>query len=212
MRRAVVIGGNGNIGTAVSRHLESLNYECFIPPGDATEPGYYDNVPADIDAAIYLPGISILAPITELTNDNWETVIRVNLTGAFLLAKHVFHGLQEREGCFITISSILSQHPYPNRVAYAAAKCGLEGLTRGLAVEGLFTHCIRLGHLATFTSSWPKNRKVLEAVQERTPSKRLVTAEEVASYIGWLTEGGCKAVSGSVIDFDPAFCINRWPL
>ena len=116
----------------------------------------------------------------------------------------------------MAISTINTLHPYPRRAAYAASKAGLEGLVRELAVEwgahGIATHAIRLGHLAGLMKTTPANPALLAAVKERTPSHSLIAPEEVAKYLVWVAEGGAQSISGSIIDFDPAYTINRWPL
>ena len=101
-------------------------------------------------------------------------------------------------------------------MAYAATKSALEGLTRELAVEwgehGISTHCLRLGHLSKLMKTTEFNPKMFPIIQKRIPSGRLIEPEDVASYILWLAEGGAKAVSGTVIDFDPAYIINIKPI
>jgi NAD(P)-dependent dehydrogenase (short-subunit alcohol dehydrogenase family) len=212
MRKAVVIGATGNIGFTVCDTLIANDYQITQLCGDAREELTFNKLPSKIDLALYLPGKNVISSIEDLELKDWKKIIAINLTGAFLLAKHAAKRLKESNGCFISISSILSQHPYPDRSAYAVSKAGLETLTRCLAVEGILSHCIRLGHLDSYTKSWPKNPQVLKAVKDKTPSHRLPTREDVANYILWLVQGGCKAVSGSTIDFDAGYCINRWPL
>jgi len=63
-----------------------------------------------------------------------------------------------------------------------------------------------------FIRSSPPNKVLLEAVKQKTPNGKLIDPGEVAKYILWLSEGGAQFVSGSVIDFDPAYTLNRWPL
>jgi NAD(P)-dependent dehydrogenase (short-subunit alcohol dehydrogenase family) len=117
---------------------------------------------------------------------------------------------------FIVISSIMTTHPYPGRAAYTASKAALEGLTRELAVEwgryGISANCIRLGHLGSLMKTTSANPGLLNAVKDHTPMKHFVEAKDVAAYIIWLAEGGSRSVSGTIIDFDPAYVINRWPL
>ncbi len=107
-------------------------------------------------------------------------------------------------------------NPYPKRLAYSASKTGLEGFMRSLAVEwgaaNIFTHCIRLGHLATIMKSSTMDPKLLDVVRVNTPSGKLIPPEAVADYIVWLANGGSQWVSGSVLDFDAAYTINRNPL
>lgn len=220
-KTAVIIGATGNIGSAVVKKLRELNYDIDSvwltnDRPDSTKSSSYANLPKKIDVAIYIPGLNIVKPLVNLEENEWDRVMDVNLRGAFLFAKAAFPALKAAgNSCFLTISSILTHHPYPDRTAYAAAKAGLEGLTRSLAVEwgshGISTHCIRLGHLSGFMKSSPSNPALLDAAKKNTPGNVLLEASDVASYVSWLASGGCKAVNGSVIDFDPAYCINRWP-
>ena len=219
---AVVIGATGNLGRAVVLELENSGFSIDATWNasdrpDATNPNSYLKLPKRVDAAIYLAGINVVKDIEVLSEDDWDRVLNVNLRGAYLFAKAVLPSLKNgSDATFITISSIMATHPYPGRTAYATAKAGIEGLTRALAVEwgpyGIATHSIRLGHLVGLMKSTVANPQLLAAVKESTPSGHLIEPNEVAKYINWLCTGGAKAVSGSVIDFDPAYTLNRWPL
>jgi|GEM_PF-1716799 NAD(P)-dependent dehydrogenase (short-subunit alcohol dehydrogenase family) len=218
---AVIIGASGNLGQALVKKLRAAGYQ--IDPVwltekhlDATKEESFLKLPPVIHLAVYLAGVTHSHPVDEMPLTDWQRVINTNLTGAFLLAKHAFSGLKKGRGTFITISSINATHPYPNRIAYAASKSALEGLTRELAVEwgqyGISTHCLRLGHLSKLMKTTEFNPKMFPLIQKRIPSGRLIEPEDVASYIHWLAEGGARAVSGSVVDFDPAYMINAKPV
>lgn len=221
-KTAVVVGATGNLGGEICATLKSRGYDldqAWLSENrpDATKAASYAKLPSKIHAAIYVAGVNIVAPIETLTEEQWDKVMDVNLKGAFLFAKGALAGLKAAApSTFVTISSIMVTHPYPNRAAYASAKAGIEGLTKALAVEwgryGIASHSIRLGHLEGLMKSTPPNPKLLEAVKARTPLKRLIQPKQVAEYIGWLVDGGSSAVSGSVLTFDPAYTINRWPL
>lgn len=219
---AAVIGATGNLGKAVCAHLNDRGWsfdERWLTTDhpDAAVARSYEPPPTDLRAVIYLPGVNVVSDVRSLTLGAWDRSIDVNLSGAFLAARANYPALKaSAPSCFITVSSIMTTHPYPGRAAYAAAKAGLEGLTRALAVEwgpdGISTHCIRLGHLSSLMASTPASDGLLEAVQAKTPGGLLIEPAAVAEYIGWLVAGGCASVSGSVIDFDPGYTINRWPL
>ncbi|MBI2108820.1 MAG: SDR family oxidoreductase [Parcubacteria group bacterium] len=221
-KNAVVVGATGNLGGAIAKTLTHAGYSVHPTwltedHPDATKEESYQDLPNTIHVAIYCPGANIVKETESLSLDEWNHVLAVNLTGAFLFARAAFPRMKKAgHSTFITISSINVTHPYPRRVAYVASKAGLEGLTRELAVEwgqfGIATHCIRLGHLSKFMKATPPNPEFLKAVSQKIPSGRFIEPEDVASYVIWLAEGGAKAVSGSVIDFDPAYMINRNPL
>jgi 3-oxoacyl-[acyl-carrier protein] reductase len=221
-KTAVVVGATGNIGKAVCKALSDTGYaldpvwtDANHP--DATKAESYSKLPKKIDIAVYLAGVNRVAKAEELTEQVWDEVMNVNLRGAFLFAKEAFPALKAAgRSCLVTVSSIMVTHPYPGRLPYATAKAGLEGMMRALAVEwgqyGIATHALRLGHISGLMKTTVTNPKLLDAVKQHTPLNKLILPEEVASYIVWLAQGGCHSVSGSVIDFDPAYTINRWPL
>lgn len=219
---AVVVGATGNIGGALVRALSSEGYE--IDPTwlgadhpDVRDPSSYEHLPPKIDLAVYLAGITHNDAAEELSEEKWDEVIDINLKGAFLFAKAAFPAMKAaKQSAFIAMSSINATHPYPRRIAYSASKAGIEGLVRELAVEwgkyNIATHAIRLGHLSGVMKSSVMNAAVLDAVKAKIPSGKLIPPEAVADYIVWLGKGNAQYISGSIIDFDPAYMINRFPL
>jgi NAD(P)-dependent dehydrogenase (short-subunit alcohol dehydrogenase family) len=222
MKTAVIVGATGNLGSAIVKVLEEAGYQIdpvWNSPDhpDATKASSYKNLPDTIDLAVYAPGLNIVKNTESLTEEEWDNVMNVNLKGAFLFAQAAFPAMKKSgNATFVAISSIMVTHPYPYRVAYTASKAALEGLTRTLAVEwgqyGIRAQSIRLGHLSGLMKTTKTNPQLLEAVKKNTPEGYLIPASDVASYVLWLAEGGSKAVNGGVIDFDPAYTINRWPL
>jgi len=205
LKNALVVGVTGNIGTALCPILEKKGFRVFSGIG----------VPDTIHSIIYLAGINHVGPIEETSDKILDDIVRINLTGPVIIARDLSQRLTNGSS-FIVISSIMATHPYPHRSLYAMTKAGLEGLTRALAVEwgerGISTYCIRLGHLDKFMRSSEPNPDLLRAVRNSTPSKRLVKSEEIASLIADLSDNVCPAMSGSVIDFDYGYTLNRYPL
>ncbi len=219
---AVVVGATGNIGIAVVRALSKEGYDIDSTwlgsdRPDVRNPSSYKHLPPKINLAVYLAGITHSDAAEELSEEKWDEVIDINLKGAFLFAKAAFPAMKAAEqSAFVAMSSINATHPYPRRIAYSASKAGIEGLVRELAVEwgkhGIATHAIRLGHLSGIMKSSIINPAVLAAVKAKIPSGKLIPPEAVANYIIWLGKGNAQYVSGSIIDFDPAYMINRFPL
>lgn len=219
---AVVVGATGNIGKALVQLLSQEGYA--IDPiwlgddhPDVRNPSSYAHLPPKIDLAVYLAGITHNDAAEELSEEKWDEILDINLKGAFLFAQAAFPAMKAAGlSAFVAMSSINATHPYPRRVAYSASKAGVEGMVRELAVEwgkhGIATHGIRLGHLSGIMRSSVINTAVLDAVKAKIPSGKLIPPEAVANYIVWLGEGNAQYVSGSIIDFDPAYMINRFPL
>lgn len=222
-KTAVVIGATGNLGSAITAALEKAGYEIDrtwigTDHPDATLAESFAHLPLRIDMAVYAPGTSVIKPIQELTEAEWDEVMNVNLKGAFLFARAAFVALKAAKGVFVAVSSMNSLHPYPNRSVYSASKAGLEGLVKELAVEwgehGISTHAIRLGPLDKLMKvvKTQANPAVLEATRKRLPQHELIPAEAVADYIVALGSGFAPWVTGSSIDFDAGFTLNAYPL
>ena len=201
----VVTGSTGNIGKALCPILEKRGFKVFSGL----------SLPETIHSIIYLAGISHVGPIETTSDTLLDEIVRVNLTGPFVLARDLSPRLTDGSS-FILISSIMATHPYPHRSLYAMTKAGLEGLTRALAVDwgerGISTYCVRLGHLDRMMRTSEPNDELLRSVRNHTPSRSLVTRGEIASFIADLCDNRFPAMSGSVIDFDYGYCMNRYPL
>ncbi len=222
-KTAVVVGATGNLGSAIVNALQKAGYEIDqtwtkADRPDATFASSYGNLPERIDLAVYAAGTSVIKPVQEFAEEEWDEVMNVNLRGAFLFARAAFRGLKAAKGTFVAISSMNSLHPYPNRAAYTASKAGLEGLVRELAIEwgeeGISTHAIRLGPLNKLMKAVRSqaNPAMLEATKKRLPQHELIPAEAVADYIVALGNGIAPWVTGACIDFDAGFSINAYPL
>jgi NAD(P)-dependent dehydrogenase (short-subunit alcohol dehydrogenase family) len=97
-----------------------------------------------LDGLVNNAGIASPArvPLTELSLDTWERILRVNLTGAMLMAKHAAPHLEQRRGSIVNIASTRALQSEPNTEAYSASKGGLLALTHALAIS--FAHRIRV--------------------------------------------------------------------
>jgi NAD(P)-dependent dehydrogenase (short-subunit alcohol dehydrogenase family) len=88
-----------------------------------------------LDVIVNNAAIDITVPIAKLDAADWERVVRTNLTGPFLLAKHACAALRERGGHIVNIASTASKRAWPNAAAYHATKWGLLGLSHALHAE-----------------------------------------------------------------------------
>ncbi len=221
MKSAIVVGARGNIGAALSRVLAASGYALdkqWLNDArpDVRDPAAFDAVPDVVDLAVYVAGINQVKPVSDLSSDEWDEVLDINLSGAFRFVKSIEQSLRRSpDPHLVFMSSIMVTHPYPNRTAYAASKGGLEALCRALAVEwGEFctTYALRLGHVEGLMKSTKAAPGLLDRVRERTPGGKLLNPESIASFIVNAHAGGHHQLNASIISMDSGYTMNRWPV
>ena len=153
-------------------------------------------------------GIQRLGGLLTQTADDWDAVHATNLKGAFLCAQAVARRMVERRaGVIINISSAAGIIPFEGRIAYAAAKGGLNMLTRSLASE-LAPHGIRVNAVAPTFVETDLGRKTLDrpgvraSLQERIPLGRVATTADVAGMVRYLVSDEAAFVTGTVVPVD----------
>jgi 3-oxoacyl-[acyl-carrier protein] reductase len=145
-------------------------------------------------------------PLEETSEDGWRASVEGNLTATFLTLKSVLPGMKERRtGSIITISSFAGHRPHPRApMPYAAAKAGIEILTKELAVQvgpsGIRANCI-----APETILTERNKERIPEEQQRAligmhPITRLGTPEDVAQAALFLASDQSSWISGIVVD------------
>lgn len=153
-----------------------------------------------VDILVNNAGGTNAAPVTTLTLEDWQSVIAYNLTATFLLSQAVLPGMIERGwGRIISISSNIGQRGVANLAHYAAAKAGMMGFTRCLAIEaaphGVIATCVAPGPIATdsFYESPPAMREERMAqvplhrpasLEEIVPTVLLLAGEQGSYYVG----------------------------
>ncbi|MGP3987266.1 SDR family NAD(P)-dependent oxidoreductase [Streptomyces sp. 3N207] len=167
-----------------------------------------------IDAVVAGAGNLERRPAAELDLGSWQRHLDIHLTGSFLLARAAFRWLSAAHGCVVTIASVGSAFGIPRRVAYAAAKSGIVGLTRTLAAEwgphGVRVNAVAPGYVNTEMvrsglAAGALNRGALLA---RTPLRRLAEPDEIAAAIGFLVSPEAGFVSGAVLPVDGGLTID----
>jgi 3-oxoacyl-[acyl-carrier protein] reductase len=157
-----------------------------------------------IDVLVNNAGVIIVSPFSELTEEMWDRMVDVNLKGPYLCSKEVAPiMLNQKKGKIINISSVsgLAQRTALGNVAYAAAKAGVIGLTRSLAVN-LSPHinvnaiCPGLTETDMATSLPPERNKM---VIEETPLKRIGKPEDLAYAVLFLASDESDFITGEVI-------------
>jgi 3-oxoacyl-[acyl-carrier protein] reductase len=143
-------------------------------------------------------------PVVEYPIEEWERVLRVNLTGPFLCCRALGgHMVKNKYGRIVNVSSIAGKEGNPNAVAYSAAKAGVISLTKSLGKElardGIVVTCVTpaAGRTAILEQSTPQH---VEYMVAKIPMGRLVEPEEVAALVCWLASEECSFSTGAVFD------------
>jgi len=187
-------------GIAVSKWNVGDHQECL----DAVAAIEADHGPVDI--LVNNAGITRDATIMKMTFEQWDEVIRVDLTGCFNMAKACFPGMRTRGwGRIVNIGSVNGQGGQIGQVNYAAAKSGIHGFTKSLAMEGarygVTANAIAPGYIATeMLATIPDN--VMEKIVAQIPIGRLGQPDEIARGVVFLVSEDAAFVTGSTLSIN----------
>jgi 3-oxoacyl-(acyl-carrier-protein) reductase len=178
--------------------------------GDAAEVGKLaaevKETLGDIDILVNNAGITRDRSFKKMTQEMWDAVIAVNLTGPFVVTKQFIDGMSERGwGRVINISSIVGEVGNFGQANYAASKAGLIGFTKTLAREyarkGVTVNAVAPGFIKTrMLQDVPE--KAIEAVINMTPVGRLGEAVEIAAGVAFLASPAASYITGHVLDIN----------
>ncbi|WP_091736132.1 acetoacetyl-CoA reductase [Phenylobacterium immobile] len=159
-----------------------------------------------IDVLVNNAGITRDGVFHRMTSEQWSDVIRVNMDSLFNMTRQVIEGMREREwGRIVNISSINGQKGQIGQTNYSAAKAGMIGFTKALALEnarkGVTVNCIAPGYIDTdMVASVPE--QVLKGIIAQIPVGRLGTGEEIADMVAFLAGERAGYVTGSTLSLN----------
>jgi acetoacetyl-CoA reductase/3-oxoacyl-[acyl-carrier protein] reductase len=167
-----------------------------------------------LDILVNNAGITADKPILKMSNEDWDKVLRVNLSGAFYMSKPTLEHMIERgSGRIVNISSIIGQMGNIGQANYAASKSGMFGLTMTLAREAaqalakadklhdnglnVTVNCVAPGFIETdMTADVPE--KAIEAIMKQIPLARMGRPDEVARMVHFLCADASSYITGQV--------------
>jgi NAD(P)-dependent dehydrogenase (short-subunit alcohol dehydrogenase family) len=244
-KRIVITGGASNIGLAIARAFAAAGDRVFICDIDAsalakaTADGSMGGALCDItdpaqverfyvNAVAAMGGIDVLVnntgvpgptkPLEDIDLDEWDHVLNVNLTGAFLMCRAAIPHLKQSEApSVIFMSSVSGRMGHPNRSPYATTKWGIIGLMKTLSRE-LGKYAIRCNAILPGAVDNERARKVIlaslgrevddveaavkEGLASRQSITQLVPMEAIASLAVYLASDASKLISGQAIPID----------
>ncbi len=230
-KKALVTGATGGLGGAIARALHARGADVAISGtrqealdalagelGERVHPlianlGDMEAVEALVPAAEgAMGGLDILvnnAGITRdglfmrMKDDDWDTVLAVNLTAAFRLSRAAVKGMMRRRyGRIVNIGSVVGTTGNPGQGNYAASKAGLIGMSKALAQEvasrGITVNTVSPGFIASPMTD-ALNDKQREAILANVPAGRLGAGEDVASAVLYLASDEAAYVTGQTL-------------
>lgn len=228
---ALVTGASGGIGSEIARALHAqgatvglsgtrkealdglaseLGERTHVLPCNLSDGEAVDALPKQAEEA--MGGMDILINNAGLTRDNifmrmkdeeWEEVIRVNLTAAFRLSRGVMRGMMKRRwGRIIGITSVVGVTGNPGQANYAASKAGMIGMTKSIAQEvasrNITANCIAPGFIGSaMTDALNEDQKA--RILSTIPADRLGDAREIASAAVYLASDEAAYVTGQTL-------------
>ncbi|QFT93362.1 3-oxoacyl-[acyl-carrier-protein] reductase FabG [Roseovarius sp. THAF9] len=230
-KTALVTGASGGIGGEIAKALHGagatvglsgtrveplealageLGERAHVLPCNLSEPDAVDALPKQ--AAEAMGGIDILVNNAGITRDQifmrmsdeeWQSVIDVNLTATMRLCRGVMRPMMKaRWGRIINISSIVGATGNPGQVNYAASKAGMVGMTKSIAYEvasrGITANAVAPGFIATaMTDKLTDEQK--DKINAQIPTARMGTPEEIAAAVLYLASPEAGYVTGATL-------------
>ena len=225
-RVVLVTGGSKGIGRGIAARLSAAGHRVAatyrsgdVPEGvlgvecDVTDPGQVETAFGEVEAAlgpvevvIANAGITRDGLVLRMSDDDWEAVLRTNLTGAFRVARRAARPMiRARFGRIVFISSVVGQLGSAGQVNYAASKSGLVGLARSLARElgsrGVTANVVAPGFIETdMTAELTEDLKGKYA--EQIPLGRMGTVDDIAAVVEFLVSDEAGYVTGALVPVD----------
>lgn len=243
MRCAVVTGAGSGIGAACARRLAAAGHAvvlsgrraeplhavangleaAVVVPGDVGDPAHVVALAGaaceafgGIDALVLNAGIGESRPAGEETVEGWDTVLRTNLTGAFLVARSALPALVERKGAIVAVASVNAWRAGPGWAAYCTSKAGLVMLAQSIARDygpaGVRANAVLPGWVRTAMGD-----EDMDAVAEQygvdrdgayalthahVPLRRPAEADEIAEVVAFLVSDAARYVTGAAVPVD----------
>jgi NAD(P)-dependent dehydrogenase (short-subunit alcohol dehydrogenase family) len=164
-----------------------------------------------LDGLVNNAGVNAYFDAVAMTEQDWDSVFAVDLKAAWMLAKAALPGLIERRGAIVNISSIQARLTLRGFFPYAAAKAGLEGLTRSLALDyasvGVRANAIAPGYTDThLVQEWlglqDDPAATLESVLASIPLGRMADPREIGNAVVFLLSDHASAITGATLAVD----------
>jgi NAD(P)-dependent dehydrogenase (short-subunit alcohol dehydrogenase family) len=217
---ALVTGAGGGIGSATVSAFEAAGaqvsgvdreVEVSDPSATASAVGAVVRRFGALHILVNAAGVALRGPALEVTLDEWDRVLAVNLRGTFFACQAAARTMARADGgSIVNVASELAFVGVADRSAYIASKAGVAGLTRALAVEwaplGIRVNAVAPGLTRTPMTA-DLSAEDVEAYRRLTPDQRVAEPADIAAAIVFLASDASRHVVGQVLTVDGGFSI-----
>lgn len=230
-KNALITGASGGIGGAIAKALHGAGatvtlsgtrqgpldelaaelcdrvhvLTCNLSDAAAVDalPKQAADLMGSVDILINNAGITKDNLFMRMSDDEWSSVLEVNLTSTMRLCKGVIRGMMKaRWGRIVNISSIVGATGNPGQANYAASKAGMVGMSKSIAYEvasrGITVNCVAPGFIATaMTDKLTDDQK--EKINVQIPAARMGTPEEIAAAVLYLASNEAGYTTGATV-------------
>ena len=180
---------------------DSENVKSFIKNTLASE---------SVDILINNAGINIVADATEISDDDFQEIQKINVHGPFLLAQAFGKKMIEKKwGRIVNIASIWSIVTRPGRLSYSTSKMALLGINKTLAIEwakhNVLVNCVSPGFTLTELTATTNTKEELKIIENKIPQNRMAMPEEIANGVLFLSSQLNSYMTGQNITIDGGY-------
>ncbi|MBJ7415856.1 MAG: 3-oxoacyl-[acyl-carrier-protein] reductase [Niveispirillum sp.] len=231
-KTALVTGASGGIGAAIARTLHAkgakvalhgtkvealealaaeLGENAVVVPANLSDPAQVEELfkkaeaalGGTVDILVNNAGLTRDGLVLRMKDEDWDSVINVNLTAGFRLARAAVKGMMKRRwGRIIGITSVVGVTGNPGQVNYAASKAGMIGMSKALAQEvatrGITVNTVAPGMIATAMTDVLTDAQK-EGMNSRIPAGRLGTPDDIAAAVLFLASSEASYVTGQTL-------------
>lgn len=211
----VLLDVNGESAQQVQREIQDLGAKAMVIVADVADFAQVQQAIARclgqygrLDILVNCAAILSTTPFLELTDEEWDRVMAVDLKGIYYMCKAVVpHMLQHRSGRIVNLASIAGKRGggFLGRIAYATAKAGVIGfsaaLARELAPYGITVNVVSPGPTDTPMTSWV-SPEVRQRLVSGIPMGRMARPEEIAAAVVFLASPEASFITGEALDVD----------